>query len=1133
MAAWAVSWAVFYGTATSAQVVATRKPAAEEITRQDVQARLKQLDGATDLDEAARTKVRQAYEQAQAELDEAAKREQAAAQFAQTIRSAPQELRQSRARLAAVSAASPTVPPEGADRPQLEQTLTQHKDSLAKAKEALTRLEAEPKRRAGRRKEIPEELAAATARFEDAGRQLAALAEKNDPSPLAASQQTLLAARRTALRQVIAGLQQELAAYEATAELLPVQRDLAAEEISQTELAVKRWGDVLDRRLQEEATREAERARIEAAEAHPLLQPLAVQNRKLADKSAELVAQIKETSDQFQHTQAILDELKKQFTRTEEKVDAVGLTNAIGLLLRKQRAALPDVTDYQRLIRARQPLIRSVKLDLFEHEDRRSELATLDREVPRVLAGLESPPQDLCQQDLELAVRDLLKAQRDHLDALIRNYNSYFDLLIDLDNAQQQLIRQADDYHNYVGERVLWIRSTGVPGADTLRHAWAAILWLGHLQNWSTVGDALIAEARSDPLPVAIGGLLLVLLLYRQRPLRIRITQLGSLAEQGTFCRFVPTLNTVLLTALIAVLWPGVMWFVQWRLAVSLANGEFVRAVAEGLSRTAAVFLPLEFFRQVCRPRGLAEAHFGWPVGGLRVLRINLRWLLVLGLPLVFVTATCQAQSDERYENSLGRLAFIALALLVALFAHRVFRPDGDLFRYLLAERRNGWFYRFRHLWYALGTTAPLSLAVLATAGYFYTADQLAVRLRESTYVPLALAVLGAILSRWVLVIRRRLAIERARQRRAAAQTEGGPAGPESQIITLPVAAETEVDLSRVSTQIQRLIESFLVLVGFVLILLIWVDVLPALGFLDRVPLWPTTREVTESITAADGSVTVKTIERPDSITLADLMLTLLVLLMTAIAAHNIPGLTEIVLPRRLPIDAGARYAISTVSRYLVTILGLVLACVTLQVSWSKVQWLIAAVSVGLGFGLQEIFANFVSGLILLFERPIRIGDVVTVGEVTGVVSRIQIRATTITNWDRQDLIVPNKEFITGRVLNWTLGNQVNRIVIKLGVAYGTDTNQVRDLLLGIVKAHPTVMNDPAPMVTFEGFGASSLDFVIRAYLPSLDSRLEIIHQLHTAIDQAFRQHGIEMPFPQQDVHIRSAGVSGVSLPAA
>ncbi|MEM6473929.1 MAG: mechanosensitive ion channel domain-containing protein, partial [Planctomycetota bacterium] len=175
---------------------------------------------------------------------------------------------------------------------------------------------------------------------------------------------------------------------------------------------------------------------------------------------------------------------------------------------------------------------------------------------------------------------------------------------------------------------------------------------------------------------------------------------------------------------------------------------------------------------------------------------------------------------------------------------------------------------------------------------------------------------------------------------------------------------------------------------------------------------------------------------------------------------------------------------------------------------------------VGLGFGLQEIVANFVSGIILLLERPVRVGDVVTIGDVTGIVSRIQIRATTVTNWDRKELIIPNKDLITGKLLNWSLSSVVNRLTLSIGVAYGSDPDRIREILHQIVTGHPEVMEDPAPLINFDTFGDSSLNFMVRCYLPSLDKRLEVTHQLNTAIAREFEKEGIEIPFPQRDVNL-------------
>ena len=139
------------------------------------------------------------------------------------------------------------------------------------------------------------------------------------------------------------------------------------------------------------------------------------------------------------------------------------------------------------------------------------------------------------------------------------------------------------------------------------------------------------------------------------------------------------------------------------------------------------------------------------------------------------------------------------------------------------------------------------------------------------------------------------------------------------------------------------------------------------------------------------------------------------------------------------------------------------------------------------------------------------------------------MRATTVTNWDRQELIVPNKNLITGKLLNWSLSNEINRLVINVGVAYGTDTNLVYTLLEKVVKANPKVLADPVPLINFDQFGDSSLNFMVRCYLSGLEHRVNVTHQLHTAINQAFNEAGISIPFPQRDVHLFPNPVEGIA----
>ena len=298
----------------------------------------------------------------------------------------------------------------------------------------------------------------------------------------------------------------------------------------------------------------------------------------------------------------------------------------------------------------------------------------------------------------------------------------------------------------------------------------------------------------------------------------------------------------------------------------------------------------------------------------------------------------------------------------------------------------------------------------------------------------------------------------------------------------------------------------------------VWSDVLPALRVVDRYELWSISEEIATTDDSSEDGSTTKLETR--WIAVGDVALSVFALVATFIAVRQLPSLIEILVLARLQIESGLRYAVKTITRYAVLIVGVWFACNTIGLRWSQVQWLVAGLSVGLGFGLQEVFANFVCGIIILFERPIRIGDVVTIDGVSGVVSRIHIRATSITDWDRREYIVPNREFVTGKLLNWTLSDTTNRAVITVGVAYGSNTDRAREIMLEVANAHPNILDDPGPIATLENFGDSALDLVLRAYLPNLDNRLSTISELYTQINQRFTEERINIPFPQRDLHV-------------
>jgi potassium efflux system protein len=241
------------------------------------------------------------------------------------------------------------------------------------------------------------------------------------------------------------------------------------------------------------------------------------------------------------------------------------------------------------------------------------------------------------------------------------------------------------------------------------------------------------------------------------------------------------------------------------------------------------------------------------------------------------------------------------------------------------------------------------------------------------------------------------------------------------------------------------------------------------------------------------------------------------------VMTRNVPGVFEFILHRRTKLDGGARVAYVTLLRYTIIIVGVLVVFGLLGVTWSKVQWLAAALTFGLGFGLQEIVANFVSGLILLAERPVRVGDVVTIGNLMGKVTRIQIRATTITLWDRSEMIVPNKEFITTKLVNWTLSDSKRRIEIPLRIAYGSDLDEVRDLLVEIATDHPAVLDEPTPHVLLLEFGDDAIRFELR-FVVDFGLGLTTKDEVQMAIERAFRDRGIEFALPRREIRLVTDG---------
>jgi potassium efflux system protein len=774
---------------------------------------------------------------------------------------------------------------------------------------------------------------------------------------------------------------------------------------------------------------------------------------------------------------------------------------------------LPSLSQYRRDSMKRHQELAEVGEAEMEAEKQLRSLTRVDAETDRILRTLGP----LSLRDANSAkgkIENLLLDRRGLLEKLESSYRQYVKDLQTVEFTEQQLVSRAGEYADFLDAHLLWIRSSRLIRGTDIANLPKAVLWAINPLNWFRVVQDLGEGALRNPSSWVV-GLLLTALLFAARPrAKKQLSKIAPESRETDKATAWLTLKALGMTVYLALALPFLLSFVGYELSSAHEADDFSRAVGEGLLLAARTLAVTAFLYHLCRRDGLLEAHFGWPEEARKSLRHNVLWVTQLLVPLAFIVGMTATEGNALYFNSLGRFASIAALIGIAVFFVRLLRPSGAIGSFLRARPPRSWMFRLRALWYLYLVVTPVVFAGLAAAGYHYTAYVLQVRHHTTLLLLLGLSLGHGLVMKWISSAHHRLRAPgnhgSAEQREDQSSPPRRAEGPD----TNEKAGSSPSDEERISELDQRsrtLVNIVTIVIGFFFLWAIWAPVLPALKLAGSTSLWTYTAEV-------DG------VKQSVPITLAHLVTALATIGLTIVAARNLPGVLELLLLNRLTLDAGARYALHTLLRYAVTAIGLLVTFGALGLRWSSIQWLVAALSVGLGFGLQEIVANFICGLIILFERPFRVGDVVTIGDQTGAVTRIQIRATTMTDRDRRELIVPNKEFITGKLINWSLSDPITRVVVPVGVAYGADTQATEKLLLKIARENLMVLTQPEPSALFLGFGDNSLNFELSVFVRGLENRLPVIHNLHLAVEREFRKAGINIAFPQRDIHLDTTG---------
>lgn len=908
---------------------------------------------------------------------------------------------------------------------------------------------------------------------------------REDGKPLTPERRDQLNAELAMLTVQTQLRRQELVSNSLLQDLGSAQRALLDERIRRAEQERQDLQGLINERRREDSEQTvAEQSReAERTSSDKLLAKESTLNLKFSDYLLRSTERLNSRTEENLRARQQLDNLNQANQALDEQIRVLQGSLLLSKILYQQKQALPQLK-YEDGSLADD--IADIRLYQFDLNKQRDDISDPNAYVDKLLAD---QPSEEITPELRKALLDQLATRRELLEKLSRSLNALLNESITLQINQKELQSTASSLRATIDEQMFWI-----PSNKPLDLEWLKLVPY-QLQRqlaeipWGMAISELGAGLIERPLVFLPLILLCAVILWRRQYL---FGKLGELHADIGHYKHDSQLHTPLALGLNLILALPVTLLLALCGYALLHDARGQNLYLGGaLYEMAEAWLVFYTLHRILAPDGVAVLHFHWPPANVAFFRQHMRRLGLVVMALVAVVSIAEHQPESLASDVIG------IAVVITCYALMTWMLFHLLFNAPLRENASG----LRTSLGVLFNLLPLALVGAVAFGYYYTALKLSDRLIDTLYLLIILLIVEATLVRGLSVAARRLAYQRALAKRQAQSKESldGEAPIE----------EPTLDIEQVNQQSLRLIR--LALLGGFLVGLYWVwaDLIGVFTYLETINLY--------EYSSGTGNAATQV-----PINLLDVLGALLIIAITVALARNLPGLLEVLVLSRMRLAQGSAYATTTLLSYALVAIGIVTTLSTLGVSWDKLQWLVAALSVGLGFGLQEIFANFISGLIILFERPVRIGDVVTIGNLSGTVSKIRIRATTITDFDHKEIIVPNKTFITGQLINWSLTDTVTRVTLKVGVGYGSDLDLVRKLLLQAAQENTRVLKDPAPIVYFLNFGESTLDHELRIHVRDLGDRNPATDEINRFIEREFPKNGINIAFRQVEVYVKN-----------
>lgn len=869
------------------------------------------------------------------------------------------------------------------------------------------------------------------------------------------------------------------------------------QQLLQQQLAVVQ--EILNgKRIEEAQAKQIEELKASQKAENPIIQEELGQN---SDLSQYLVEQTQKANTIFQdHLRAknILDNLTQTQREVEAQINALQGTLVLSRIINQQKQSLPTERVNKGLVKD----IAKLRVEIFDLSQRRDELYN----IPDVISKIEAEHKITLDSEDRKTLELVLKDREKSLVELIKTLTAQLNQSNEIDAIQKQIVTISDELQSKLQQQSFWVQSNNPIDLSWLKDFPSlAVLEIAELTKYT--GFEGIKENFYSVILWIIGFLLVYgVIRWKKADIKARLAQIAAQVNTLKSDSHWHTPEAMFWTIILAI--PNSLLFLS--LVVVLLY-LFVPNPLASWSWVSQIFYYWIFFASVLallRPNGLAYRHFGMPQASNEIFqRIIRQSVWIIGLLLVS-SIFSQVEIIGFTNDVIGQVMTI-VALALCTF---VVRPllDRGIQEYENAQtedgiKRNTSLFRLLRLMLFI---APLTLIALIILGYYYTAVYLIDHIIKSYLIALVWVFGRYFAYRSLTISSRRMAYRRLQNKRekireqAQSIEQGG--------VEQRDKPEEKIKISTVNQQIFRVADLVAWVVLFASLYAIWSDLVSIANYLNTVILW----EQVE--TTSQGTIV-------ESVTLLNILRSILYLTLTYVLVKNIAGILEVTFFSRIKLSKGTPHTIIAILTYTIIILGSIFAFSAIGISWSKLQWVFTALSVGLGFGVREIFGSFVSGAILLLERPIRVGDKVTVGNFKGIITKIRLRSTTLIDEDNMEVVLPNQAFVTDRFINWTLNNTITRIQIVMKINSGADLLLVRQLLLQAASEAEKVMKEEEPSVNLTQFGDGWVEHELNVYVAELDDRSATRNFLYQRIDQLFNEHQIKLAFNHLDVHLHRA----------